>query len=1239
MKRVFVKGMKAFAIFALAFAFLMPMSARQLQAQMGQRITRYDLSPMHWVRFRARGVFNRNLVYSPVWNIGNFADSDLDPGEKLRWPGSEGLAYGSYFCFYVGGLVHDMSMYRGKVVPPQSEWHGKQFPIVSDSYFRIYGPSSNAQLSSDRTHQCMWEARPGYFNDGFGGWVGGIDEDINGNNELDPGEDVNFNGQLDHEVEPPQSIIKSLAMSTDKRTWPAFWPAGSYVGDTRPLKGPGSRRPGIRKGLWNGEYGTKTIADQESYYVMDDHENDWWNDWRTEKYWPMKNPDGTPDTRPWIKDGIAGLGVEVEGRGYAWFHPLAEDILVNLFKTKNYSDYLLPRIVTGIYVDANIAGRSTYNQVDYIVATYDYKGLGGRSDFDIMYQWYKYPDELGTKKKVGVLGFAFLESPGIDYNGIDDDADSLVDESMSNGIDDDHDWRPFSDIGLDRLKPGDKDYKGPDKDGTEGNGVWDTEDLNHNGALDRGEDKNHNDHLDYEPVNDDVGTDGVGPDDNEYRGPDPDGSECNGKMDLGEPNFDITDIDEADQAGLKHVYVYEVNNDLLSDKAYWEKYLRREDQRVTDSDDDICFTFGAREIKLERNKWKRFTIAVIMGQDRDDVVRNKSIMQKIYNANYRFLTPPLQPTLIAQGSDHKVQLYWDDAAEKSKDPFFGEDFEGYRVYKSTDPDFYDQKTITDAFGNVLLFKPIAIYDKIDGLKGPHPVPFPSLGVHYDMGTDSGLKHSYKDTLVDNGRAYFYAVSSIDVGNDVDFYERGLVTLKHPMRAMPSESPFSIVVNRLGEVIYHSRDAAMVIPREMAAGYVDPHVDTLKIEHVRGFARGGRHNIEVFNRDHAKVGNEYELTFKDDGWLDKLDPHYHHGNVIGIKLKNLTEDSVLFDFADSNYLAFQKDVPPILEKTLYEGLHFDLSWPLPSKWSFWDDPYQGIKVIKWNKKMRKTREWQKWATKTDCNLFAYSIQINKLAFALPYDFEIRVGDHMGIDTSITHLPDANGIVQEVVQPLNFSVWNVADPNNPEKMKVRVFYDQKKTTKDAHPEMFGQIWDSTRVVIMFGPHINDYGQPDLYASWEVRFFKNVHDSLNPVIPPHPGDIFRFKTVRNPDRNDVYRFKVIGGKFDKKLAKDRMRDIYVVPDPYVAASSFESIYHLGGRSARKIEFVNLPPKCTIKIFSASGKVVKILHHNSPVDYGRQAWDLTTEDGPEIAFGMYFYAVDAPGIGVKRGKFAVIK
>ncbi|NIX58528.1 MAG: hypothetical protein GWN14_22060 [candidate division Zixibacteria bacterium] len=49
--------------------------------------------------------------------------------------------------------------------------------------------------------------------------------------------------------------------------------------------------------------------------------------------------------------------------------------------------------------------------------------------------------------------------------------------------------------------------------------------------------------------------------------------------------------------------------------------------------------------------------------------------------------------------------------------------------------------------------------------------------------------------------------------------------------------------------------------------------------------------------------------------------------------------------------------------------------------------------------------------------------------------------------------------------------------------------------------------------------------------------------------------------------------------------------------------------------------------------------IEHRASEDNRRASWDLRTKDGLEIAHGMYFYAVEAPGIGVKTGKFAVIK
>ena len=344
--------------------------------------------------------------------------------------------------------------------------------------------------------------------------------------------------------------------------------------------------------------------------------------------------------------------------------------------------------------------------------------------------------------------------------------------------------------------------------------------------------------------------------------------------------------------------------------------------------------------------------------------------------------------------------------------------------------------------------------------------------------------------------------------------------------------------------------------------------------------------------------------------------------------NVTTGDTLFNFFEEDYRDFILNALPIIERTVYQGLHFDFRWPLPSSWN---DRTRGIDIVKWNDKGRTTHEWKKWATDTESNLRVDRIELPVNYIPLPFDFEIRVEDEAGIDTSISPFPPLIPIY-----PLNFTTWNVTDPDNPQQMKVQFHYDVHYTTLENNPEIIGQLWDSTRVIITFPTNDED---ESYNLSWSLRFFKNPFDSLNAVIPPVPGDIYRFKTIRNPSRGDVYQFTVEGGEWIQEQAVEEMKNIYVVPDPYVVASGFESIYDFGGRSARKVEFVNLPPRCEISIFTASGKLVKKIKHDTSEEYGRHEWNLTSEDGPEIAFGMYFFVVEAKGIGVKRGKFAVIK
>ena len=75
------------------------------------------------------------------------------------------------------------------------------------------------------------------------------------------------------------------------------------------------------------------------------------------------------------------------------------------------------------------------------------------------------------------------------------------------------------------------------------------------------------------------------------------------------------------------------------------------------------------------------------------------------------------------------------------------------------------------------------------------------------------------------------------------------------------------------------------------------------------------------------------------------------------------------------------------------------------------------------------------------------------------------------------------------------------------------------------------------------------------------------------------------------------------------------------------------------RSLHFTHLPNKCTIRIFTVNGELVDVIEHDSPLNDGTAEWKMLTKDKLNVAYGVYVFHVDAPGIGQKIGKFAVIK
>ncbi|NIA09961.1 MAG: hypothetical protein GWP10_09580, partial [Nitrospiraceae bacterium] len=110
-----------------------------------------------------------------------------------------------------------------------------------------------------------------------------------------------------------------------------------------------------------------------------------------------------------------------------------------------------------------------------------------------------------------------------------------------------------------------------------------------------------------------------------------------------------------------------------------------------------------------------------------------------------------------------------------------------------------------------------------------------------------------------------------------------------------------------------------------------------------------------------------------------------------------------------------------------------------------------------------------------------------------------------------------------------------------------------------------------------------------------------------------------------------------------------VAVVPNPYRGDIAY-NIYNPpwekpGGTRARwmeqdrRIQFINLPAQCEIKIYTLAGDLVATIPHNDP-NKGYEDWNLTSFAGQAISSGIYLFAAKDSKTGdVQLGKFVIIK
>jgi hypothetical protein len=102
-----------------------------------------------------------------------------------------------------------------------------------------------------------------------------------------------------------------------------------------------------------------------------------------------------------------------------------------------------------------------------------------------------------------------------------------------------------------------------------------------------------------------------------------------------------------------------------------------------------------------------------------------------------------------------------------------------------------------------------------------------------------------------------------------------------------------------------------------------------------------------------------------------------------------------------------------------------------------------------------------------------------------------------------------------------------------------------------------------------------------------------------------------------------------------RDASKEVFVVPNPYIRHAAWEE-------GEAKVVFTNLPPTCTIRIFTEAADHVTTVNHG-PNEPGTTSpttvtWNLKTEGGEDLVPGVYIYYVEGSGIQ-STGKMMVAR
>lgn len=588
---------------------------------------------------------------------------------------------------------------------------------------------------------------------------------------------------------------------------------------------------------------------------------------------------------------------------------------------------------------------------------------------------------------------------------------------------------------------------------------------------------------------------------------------------------------------------------------------------------DIVANMASGPYLLRAGEKLEFITAIVAGETLEELLESLDQAYKILDFNFEISKPPLTPTLYSYAGDKQVTLYWNDVAESSFDNFSGEyDFEGYRLYKSVDKG--------------IKWDLLADYDKIN-----------------DIGLDRGIQYSYTDNNVINGLEYWYSITAYDRGDSE------LESLESPKGTNPDAISLNSIIpvsSALGRTPVSSENA-----EHFGTGTSNYILTPSPVDNDE-LANGSYEVYFNFNSrtDRGKLKTKVEVTIVDSS---KTLPHYY-----GLAFKT----DRIFDIVDLTTGNVLKEDNTYIPR-VYPGVRYSLNGSV----------IPGIEIRVYEPSLPAPPD--SLPVKNDRLVIEFSINVlkNGNEFVIenrPFELNKVQATEDGVILQMA-APAVINDVSRVGGTDNFEIdFSVSD----ESQVLNALYLISVTSR-------GFTSTNEGIISLLVKRDNTEITFDSLKNLSSFTFDGIRGVVNfpSNNPPAPGNIFSLTTVvsKQPNVQDRYRFTINSPVVNREVIKSDMNKIRVVPNPYVVSSLYEPEFgELRREPLRQIQFINLPPECTIYIFTVDADLIKTLYHNST--NGTEVWDLRAEGGREIAAGVYMYLVKTSDTEYLE-RFAVIK